>query len=63
VPPDAVEQRHAQFGLERTDLSGRSRLAEIQPGRRPGYAAVIHNGNEGSQIAEVHFAITILHKR
>ena len=37
--PDQIEQPHAQFRFERTELSGNGGLAEVDPAGRPAQSA------------------------
>ena len=50
-PPDPVEQRHAQLGLQDVEQSGERWQAQIQAGGGSGEAAGIGKGGEGGQVA------------
>jgi hypothetical protein len=53
---EAVEQRHAQFGFQRANLSGKRGLAQIHSIGSAGKAAGIGNADEGAQVAKIHAA-------
>jgi hypothetical protein len=53
---EAVEQRHAQFGFQRVNLSGKRRLAQIHSIGSAGKAAGIGNADEGVQVAKIYAA-------
>jgi hypothetical protein len=52
--PDAVEQRNAQLGLQCMDLSRGGRLTQIEAPGCPVNSTGIHDGDEGTQVAQVH---------
>src|SRR5262249_19723380 len=56
VATETVEQRHAQFGFQRANLSGKRRLAQIHSIGSAGEAAGIGNADEGAQVAQIHAA-------
>src|SRR5262249_23338489 len=51
---DAVDQRHAEFGLERVELPRRGRLRQVQSDRGARDTAGVGDFDEGAQVAEVH---------
>jgi hypothetical protein len=53
-PTNAVEQRYAESGFERIDLSGSSRLTQIDSWDRAMDAARVDNRHEGPQLIEVY---------
>jgi hypothetical protein len=54
VAADAVEQRLAQFGFERTDAAAQGGLGQEQGVRRPAERAGLRQRNEVSQLDECH---------
>jgi hypothetical protein len=49
--PDQVKQSNTQFRLERMELSGNGRLAEINAASRPAQSSGIGNAHKGPQVA------------
>jgi hypothetical protein len=58
---DAIKEQQLQFVLQRVNLSGGGRLAEVQSGRRAGDAAGVNNRHERAQMTEVHFLMLFSH--
>jgi len=54
APADPVKQRYAQLSLQRVNLSGERRLAQIESIGRTREATGVGNGDEGVQMAKVH---------
>src|SRR5262249_52959841 len=51
---DAVEERHAKFGLKSVELPRRSRLRHVQSARGARDTARVGDFDECAQVAEVH---------
>jgi hypothetical protein len=54
APPDAVEQPHAELGLEGADLPRQGRLTDVQPADGSTEAARVDDGREGAQVSQLH---------
>jgi drug/metabolite transporter (DMT)-like permease len=54
APTNAIKQRYPESGFERIDLSGSSRLAQIDLSDRPMDAALIDDRHEGPQLIDVY---------
>ena len=63
TPADAVEEPHAELGLERENLPRRRRLAHAQPRPRAGDAARLGDADESLKVAEVHGQFRLLHEQ
>ena len=54
APADAIEELQVQFVLQRADLPRRRRLRQVQPLGGAREPAVVDDGNESAQVAELH---------
>jgi hypothetical protein len=53
-PAVAVEKRHAKVPFERLDLLGQRRPSDQQPGRGPAEVQLLGDGDEVSELAQLH---------
>jgi hypothetical protein len=60
---DAVEERHAELGFQSADLPRRSRLREVQSRGGAPEAALLGDGDESAQLAQLHRCIPKFHHR
>jgi hypothetical protein len=51
---NAIKQRYSESGFERVDLSGSSRLTQINSRSRPMNTAGVYDRHEGSQLIDVY---------
>lgn len=62
-PPAAVEERHADFGLQSCDRPAQRGLGDVQLGRGPAHVLVPGDGLEVTQLEQVHVFMFSEHKQ
>jgi hypothetical protein len=60
--PDAVKERHTQFGLQGMDSPGSCRLTDVESHSCASDAAGIGHGHEGLEIPKVHRYFQFMHQ-